>query len=175
MKCLPLTLVFTLGIFASANSANANPSIAVLTLVGYTKTSPPSPLLTKERGGFSRGEVESVLHLTDNRYNFSNLEQHNNNQADVLVTEPITINSNWNSAINQPNNPQSESKSIPLVREQGCKKVDPLDLIKDPGLIFQECKQTINEQAYQYDRQSEYYLKVPPLDSGLVNVTVTKF
>ncbi len=133
MKCLPLTLVFLVGIFATASSANANPN------------------------------------------NLSNVEQQHDHQADVLVTEPVTINSSWNRGINKLNSLQAKPASIPLVREEGCKKVDPLELIKNPGLIFQECKQPVNEQAYQYDRQSEYYLKVPPLDSGLVNVTVTKF
>ncbi len=37
--------------------------------VVHNQTSPPSPLLTKERGGFSWGEVKTVLRLSGNRHN----------------------------------------------------------------------------------------------------------
>ncbi|WP_017655644.1 hypothetical protein [Fortiea contorta] len=88
------------------------------------------------------------------------------NQAAILMTAPATINNNWDSS-------QQTTDSVLVVREQGCKKVSPLDLIKNPGAFFEQCESAKNYRPPQNGEPVEY-LKVPRLDSG-VNLTVTQF
>ncbi|AFY33699.1 hypothetical protein [Calothrix sp. PCC 7507] len=88
------------------------------------------------------------------------------NQAAVLMTEPATINGNWD-------NSQQTHNSFVVVREQGCKKINPLDLLKNPSAFFEQCQSSTNEERPQNSEPVDY-LKVPKLDSG-VNLTVTQF
>ena len=71
------------------------------------------------------------------------------------------------------NNSQENPHSIVVVREQECKKINPLDLIKDPSAIFKQCPISTNKRTSENTEPVEY-LKVPRLDSGL-SVTVTQF
>ncbi|MEH2059057.1 MAG: hypothetical protein V7K97_23460 [Nostoc sp.] len=97
----------------------------------------------------------------------------NRNQAEVLLTQPATINTTWNNFIGQTNNPKQTAESILLVREQECPKISPLDLLKNPEAFFKQCQNPTNTQSSQSYEPIEY-LKVPKLDSG-ISVTVTKF
>lgn len=90
-----------------------------------------------------------------------------NNQAANLFTKPASINGSWQSNIEQ--NPNSAL----FLRDQGCKKVNPLDLINNPSAFFEQCQAATNEQI-PYTGEPVDYLKVPRLDSGL-NLTVTQF
>ncbi|MDZ8050601.1 MAG: hypothetical protein RMX68_021595 [Aulosira sp. ZfuVER01] len=98
------------------------------------------------------------------------------NQAANLLTEPVTINSDWKNVIIQPNNNLIPTNTkITVVQEQGCQKMNPLDFLENPGAAFEKCQQLNNNQTPP-PRSSEpiEYLKVPKLDSG-ISVTVTQF
>ncbi|WP_375514787.1 hypothetical protein [uncultured Nostoc sp.] len=95
------------------------------------------------------------------------------NQAGVLLTEPATIDNTWSNFTGQSNNPKQTAESILLVQEEGCQKINPLDLINNPGAFFKQCQKPTNTQTSQSTEPIEY-LKVPKLDSG-ISVTVTKF
>ncbi|MBD2384581.1 hypothetical protein [Cylindrospermum sp. FACHB-282] len=95
------------------------------------------------------------------------------NQAAALMTEPATINNKWNHVIEQTNNSTQPADSVVVLREQGCKKLTPLDYINNPDAFFQQQCESKNNQTPQSSEPVEY-LKVPRLDSGL-SVTVTKF
>ena len=60
------------------------------------------------------------------------------NQAEVLLTEPATINTTWSNFTGQTNNPKETAESILLVQEQGCQKINPLELINNPGAFFKQ-------------------------------------
>ncbi|MFN6483399.1 MULTISPECIES: hypothetical protein [unclassified Nostoc] len=92
------------------------------------------------------------------------------NQAEVLLTEPATINTTWSNFIGQTNNPKQTAESISLVQEQGCQKINPLEYINNPSAFFKQCQEPIKTQS----SEPIEYLKVPKLDSG-ISVTVTKF
>ncbi len=94
------------------------------------------------------------------------------NQAASLVTQPATISGKWSDRTNQTNYLQLNTNStISVLRDQGC-VTNPLELIQNPALIFQQCQKQTNNPI-PYTEQNEYF-KVPKLDSG-INVTVTKF
>lgn len=88
------------------------------------------------------------------------------NQAAVLITAPATINRNWD-------NSKPTTDPVVVLREQGCKKINPLDLLKNPAAFFEQCQSPTNNQTPQSSDPVDY-LKVPKLDSG-VNLTVTQF
>jgi hypothetical protein len=88
------------------------------------------------------------------------------NESSVLMTEPATINGNWNSS-------KQTTEPFVVLREQGCKKINPLDLIKNPAMFFEQCQSPANNQTPQSSEPVDY-LKVPKLDSG-VNLRVTEF
>lgn len=100
-------------------------------------------------------------------------------QAGFLITEPATITSETVNLTNRTNNLKKVSESIGVVREQGCKKINPLELIKAPANTFKQCLEETNNQAAQINQTSQPtekfdFFKVPELESG-INVTVTKF
>jgi hypothetical protein len=94
-------------------------------------------------------------------------------EAAALFTEPVTINSTWNNAINQSNHLQDTASSISVVQEAGCRNINPLEFLENPDAIVQKCQQIANQQIPQRTEPVDY-LKVPRLDSGL-QLTVTKF
>jgi hypothetical protein len=100
-------------------------------------------------------------------------------RAGALVTQPATITNGTVNITERTNNLKKVSDSIGLVREQGCKKINPLELIKSPGNTFKQCLEETNNQAAQINQTSQPtekfdFFKVPELESG-INVTVTKF
>jgi hypothetical protein len=88
------------------------------------------------------------------------------NHAAALMTAPATINSNWNGS-------KQTTQPVVVLREQGCKKINPLDLIKNPAAFFEQCQSPTNSQNQQSSDPVDY-LKVPKLDSG-VNLRLTEF
>ncbi|KOP23732.1 hypothetical protein AMR41_24700 [Hapalosiphon sp. MRB220] len=96
-----------------------------------------------------------------------------NNRADFLVTKPITIKNNWGNVSNQNNRLRQTAGSISVVRQQGCTKIDPLEILQNPGLIIKECEERKN-QTPEYLQPIEYFKTPKQINSG-VNVTVTKF
>jgi hypothetical protein len=100
------------------------------------------------------------------------------NRAAALVTQPATITNGTLNITDRTNNLKKVSESIGLVRE-GCKKINPLEMIKSPGNTFKQCLEDTNNQAAQINQTSQPtekfdFFKIPELESG-INVTVTKF
>jgi hypothetical protein len=95
-------------------------------------------------------------------------------QADVLRTEPATINRRWNNTTNQTSNINQNNNSISVVRDQECQNVNPLEFIKNPDAFLKRCQKQTNERVPQRSFEPIEYFKVPKLDSG-INVTVTQF
>jgi hypothetical protein len=96
-----------------------------------------------------------------------------NNQAANLFTEPASIDGSWHFTTNPGDDSQQTTDSVLVVREPGCKKINPLDLINNPGAFFEQCQAATNEPI-PHTGEPVDYLKVPRLDSGL-NLTVTQF
>ncbi|MBW4617667.1 MAG: hypothetical protein KME21_31650 [Desmonostoc vinosum HA7617-LM4] len=105
-----------------------------------------------------------------NEENVSNTTN-DQNQAAVLLTEPVTINDRW-SNINQTNNFKQTADSISIKQQRECQNINPLDFISDADTILKQCQKQTNNQTSPTEPIE--YLKVPRLDSG-INVTVTKF
>ncbi|MBG1266131.1 hypothetical protein [Nostoc sp. WHI] len=95
------------------------------------------------------------------------------NQAEVLLTEPATITTTWSNFVGQTNNRKQAAESLSAVQEGGCKNINPLEIINNPGAFFKQCQKPTNTQSSQSSEPIEYF-KVPKLDSG-ISVTVTKF
>lgn len=100
------------------------------------------------------------------------------NRAAALVTQPATIINGTLNITDRTNNLKKVSESIGIVRE-GCKKINPLEMIKSPGNTFKQCLEDTNNQAAQINQTSQPtekfdFFKIPELESG-INVTVTKF
>ncbi|MEC4814059.1 MAG: hypothetical protein SAK29_12415 [Scytonema sp. PMC 1069.18] len=96
-------------------------------------------------------------------------------QASALVTQPLTINSGARNSSNRTENLRQVADSIRLVREGGCKKLDPFELLKDPGPKLKQCLQEkpTQDEIPKPDDQIQYF-KVPRLDSG-VRIQLTQF
>ena len=87
-----------------------------------------------------------------------NVEVEHNQSAD-LITQPITIDSYWQQI------PQVNSEPYFSISNPKCKKINPLDYIKDPESFLKLCPNTNNSNRKPYEPVE--YLKVPPLDSGI--------
>lgn len=98
----------------------------------------------------------------------------NSNQAAALVTQPITINNGAGNGLHRTSNLRQIAGSINSPRQGECKRITPLDLIKEPSAMFKQCQKPTNNQIYQGNAEPIEYFKVPRLDSG-ISVTVTKF
>jgi hypothetical protein len=96
--------------------------------------------------------------------------------ANVLITEPVTINNNWANVIDPTDNLKQTANSISLVRERGCEQINPLELVQNPAAILKECEKQKNNPISERtdDLNLIEYFKVPELESG-ISVTVTKF
>jgi hypothetical protein len=105
---------------------------------------------------------ENPLEITSERH-----------EAAALLTEAVTINSQWNNSINQTNNLQDTASSLTVVQEQGCKNFNPLEFLENPDAILKKCQESASKQIPQRTEPVDY-LKVPRLDSGW-KLTVTKF
>jgi hypothetical protein len=81
------------------------------------------------------------------------------NQVADLMTEPVTINSYWHHA------PKLNTESYFTISNPECKKINPLDYIKNPESFFKSCPDANNSNRRTYEPVD--YLKVPALDSGI--------
>ncbi|HIK08345.1 MAG TPA: hypothetical protein IGS40_27320 [Trichormus sp. M33_DOE_039] len=90
-------------------------------------------------------------------------------EAATLLTEPVSINSQWNNS----NNLQNTTTSISVAQDPGCQNFNPLEFLENPDAIVKKCQELKNNQIPQRTEPVDY-LKVPRLDSGL-QLTVTKF
>ncbi|MBD2563026.1 hypothetical protein ACEYW6_21975 [Nostoc sp. UIC 10607] len=117
--------------------------------------------------------VISALALPQSAYANEENVPIDRNQAEVLLTEPATINATWSNFIGETNNPKQTAESISLVQDRGCQKINPLEFINNPEAFFKQCQKPTNTQSSQSTEPIEY-LKVPKLDSG-ISVTVTQF
>ncbi|MTJ09909.1 hypothetical protein [Anabaena sp. UHCC 0204] len=88
------------------------------------------------------------------------------NQAEALITQPATINSNWDYT------PTLNTKSYFTIKDPDCKKINPLDYINNPESFFKSCEDTNNSNRKMYEPVE--YLKVPPLESG-INIKLGDF
>ncbi|MGJ5676578.1 MAG: hypothetical protein ACR9NN_23735 [Nostochopsis sp.] len=95
------------------------------------------------------------------------------NRAGFLVTQPVTIKKNWSNVTNQNNGLRQTAGSISVIKEEGCTKIDPLEIIQNPSLIIKECEERKN-QTPEYLQPIEYFKTPKQINSG-INVTVTKF
>jgi hypothetical protein len=89
-------------------------------------------------------------------------------QSANLVTETATLTNQWNAVINNTNNRDASLR----VSDPECKKINPLEYIKNPETFFKPCLAVTGSNIQSYEPIE--YLKVPRLDSGL-SVTVTNF
>lgn len=95
------------------------------------------------------------------------------NQAGILTTKPATINSNWGNRIEQTNTFNQSASSISIVREDQCRRIDPLEILNDPGSFFRECPTVEKTQTPELGEKLQYFA-VPKLDSG-VKLQITQF
>jgi hypothetical protein len=90
-------------------------------------------------------------------------------EAATLLTEPVSINSQWNNS----NNLQNTATSISVAQDPVCQNFNPLEFLENPDAIVKKCQELNNNQIPQRTEPVDY-LKVPRLDSGL-KLTVTQF
>ncbi|MDZ8189877.1 MAG: hypothetical protein RMX96_34210 [Nostoc sp. ChiSLP02] len=95
------------------------------------------------------------------------------NQAEVLLTQPATINSTWSNFAGKPSLLRPAPQSISAVQDPECQKINPLEILNNPESFFRECQRPASAQSRQNSEPIEY-LKVPKLDSG-IKLTVTQF
>jgi hypothetical protein len=94
------------------------------------------------------------------------------NPSTGLLTKPATISDNWHHVLNESDRLQQTSDSIPLVRQQECETINPLDYLNNPEKFFRECPTAAINKRRTPDPVET--LNIPRLDSGL-SVTVTEF
>ncbi|WP_223280203.1 hypothetical protein [Nostoc sp. PA-18-2419] len=96
------------------------------------------------------------------------------NQAQVLLTEPATINTKWTNFAGRTNNLKPiPHQTISAIQDQQCPKINPREIINNPESFFKACPKQSNAQTRQSYEPIDY-LKVPKLDSG-IKLTVTQF
>jgi hypothetical protein len=95
------------------------------------------------------------------------------NQAAILTTEAATIGNRWGYGIKKTNNINQSANSISIIREDSCRKLDPGELLKDPGSFFRECPIVEKNQTPQLGEKIQYF-QVPRLDSG-IQLQLTQF
>lgn len=97
----------------------------------------------------------------------------NYNQAANLTTQSATIGNRWGYGIEKTNNINQSASSISIIREDDCRKLDPGELLKDPGSFFRECPVVERNQTPELGEKIEYF-QVPKLDSG-IQLQLTQF
>ncbi len=91
--------------------------------------------------------IIGALTFTQSAYaNQNNSPTATGNQAAVLATKPVTLTGRWGFGINRNNNFKTNTNSIALEPETGCKKLNPFDIIKNPNILFKQCQQPTNYQ-----------------------------
>jgi hypothetical protein len=100
-------------------------------------------------------------------------------EAGFLSTKPATISSEWDNLSNV-NGGELHTltsgqtpKSISLIRDQECGKIDPLEIVQNPGSFFRECHSLENEKPIPATERIRYF-DIPKLESG-IRVNLGKF
>jgi hypothetical protein len=94
-------------------------------------------------------------------------------QSSTLRTEPATINSRWGYDSEQTNNLNDSVNSISINNEDECRKIDPNEILKNPGSFFRQCPLVEKNQTPELGEKIQYF-QVPKLDSG-IKLNLTQF
>jgi hypothetical protein len=95
------------------------------------------------------------------------------NQAATLSTEAATIGNRWGYGIEKTNNINQSASSISIIREDDCRRLDPEELLKNPGSFFRECPVVEKNQTPELGEKIQYF-QIPKLDSG-IQLQLTQF
>jgi hypothetical protein len=95
------------------------------------------------------------------------------NQAATLTTEAATIGNRWGYGIEKTNNINQSASSISVIREDDCRRLDPEELLKNPGSFFRECPVVEKNQTPELGEKIQYF-QIPKLDSG-IQLQLTQF
>ncbi|BAZ38714.1 hypothetical protein NIES4101_46560 [Calothrix sp. NIES-4101] len=109
----------------------------------------------------------------NNQSNYLEEEASHYNQATDLTTEAATINNRWDNSSKTTNNLNDSVSSISIIREEDCRKIDPNEIIKNPGSFFRQCPVVEKNQTPELGEKIQYF-QVPKLDSG-IKLDVTRF
>jgi hypothetical protein len=94
-------------------------------------------------------------------------------QSTTLTTEPATINSRWGYGSEQTNNLDNSVNSISITSEDECRKIDPNEILKNPGSFFRQCPLVEKTQTPELGEKIQYF-QIPKLDSG-IKLNLTQF
>ncbi len=144
MKYLPFTLVVTIGAILSLGVTSARALPEAVNPMNVNEIDPSSTTAPQDY-----------------------------NQAAALTTEAATISNRWGYGIEKTNNMNQSASSISIIREDDCRKLDPGELLSNPGSFFRECPSVERNQTPELGEKIEYF-QVPKLDSG-IKLQVTQF
>ncbi len=88
------------------------------------------------------------------------------NQTTTLTTEAATINNRWGFGREESNNLNDSVGSISIIREEACRKIDPNEILKNPGSFFRQCPVVEKNQTPELGEKIQYF-QIPKLDSGI--------
>jgi hypothetical protein len=97
----------------------------------------------------------------------------NNNSANSLTTQPVTIDNQWRNSTNGKNHSQPTGDAFVKLSDRSCNKINPVEIIENPVSFFRECPPPENAANSPYTEPIEYF-KLPKLDGG-IKVPVRKF
>lgn len=95
-----------------------SPLTGIITIVAIALTFATQPVSANQTNGVDGDEA-----LQDN-------------QATALTTEAATITNRWGNGSKQTNNLNDSVSSISIIREEKCRKIDPNEILKNPGSFF---------------------------------------
>jgi hypothetical protein len=88
------------------------------------------------------------------------------NQATNLTTEAATINNRWGFGREESNNLNDSVGSISIIREDECRKINPGEILKNPGSFFRQCPVVEKNQTPELGEKIQYF-QIPKLESGI--------
>jgi hypothetical protein len=100
-------------------------------------------------------------------------EASQSNQTTTLTTEAATINNRWGFGREEGNNLNNSVGSISIIREEACRKIDPNEILKNPGSFFRQCPVVEKNQTPELGEKIQYF-QIPKLDSG-IKLDLTRF
>ncbi|MEA5570166.1 hypothetical protein [Calothrix sp. UHCC 0171] len=109
----------------------------------------------------------------NNQGNYLKEEAPQSSQVTDLTTEAATINNRWDNSSETTNSLNDSVSSISIIREEDCRKIDPNEILKNPGSFFRQCPVVEKNQTPELGEKIQYF-QVPKLDSG-IKLDVTRF
>ncbi|PAX53973.1 hypothetical protein CK510_12980 [Brunnivagina elsteri CCALA 953] len=100
-------------------------------------------------------------------------EASQDNQTTTLATEAATINNRWGFGREQSSSLNDSVGSISVIREETCRKIDPSEILKNPGSFFRQCPVVEKNQTPELGEKIQYF-QIPKLDSG-IKLNLTRF